>query len=94
MFPTTPTKLRALAVLSAMALLAPFSVMAQQTPTSIVAAAVRDAGHACKKPAQPVADPKASNADEEAWIIQCETGRYRVKFTGDRGAKVESLPGS
>ena len=80
-------------MLAAISLLAPISAMAQQTPTSIVAAAVRDAGHVCKKPKQPVADPKASSADEEAWIIQCETGRYRVKFMGDRGAKVEPLPG-
>lgn len=93
MSPTKPNNLRSLAVLSAVALLAPLSVMAQQTPTTIVAAAVRDAGHACKKPKQPVADPKASSADEEAWIIQCETGRYRVKFMGDRGPKVEPAPG-
>lgn len=85
--------LRSHAVIAFMAVLAPLSVMAQQTPTSVVAAAVRDAGHECKRPAKLVPDPKTSSADEEAWIIQCETGRYRVRFMGDRGAKVEPVPG-
>jgi len=84
---------RPLAGLACLALLWPAAAAAQETPTAVVAAAVRDAGHECKKPASVKPDPKASSADEKAWIIQCEKGRYRVKFTGDTGAKGEAITG-
>jgi invasion protein IalB len=84
---------RTLAALSFAALITPISAVAQQTPESVVAAAVRDAGYECKNPAKPVPDPTASTADEKAWLIQCDKGRYRVKFMGDRGATVEPAPG-
>jgi len=67
--------------------------MAQETPTAVVAAAVRDAGYECKKPAGITAEPKRSGADEKAWIVKCETASYRVRFMGDSGAKVEPLSG-
>ena len=90
---TISTTTRSLVLLAAMTLATPLPVMAQPTPESIVSDAVRDAGHSCEKPAKPVPDPQATTADEKAWLIQCESGRYRVKFMGDQGAKVEPVPG-
>ena len=82
---------RSFVLLSGLALACPPLAMAQETPQAVVAAAVRDAGHECKKPGTVKPDPKRSSADEKAWIIQCERGSYRVKFMGDRGAKVEPV---
>jgi len=84
---------RTLAGVACLALLSAPVAAAQETSKAVVAAAVRDAGHECMKPSSVMPDPKASSADERAWIIQCEKGRYRVKFTGDTGAKVEPVPG-
>jgi hypothetical protein len=85
--------LRPIALLSIPMFLAPLPAVSQQTPETIVAAAVRAAGHECAKPAKPVLDPKASKADEKVWLIQCGKQGYRVRFVGDQGAKVEPVPG-
>ena len=49
---------------------------------------VRMRGFACDNPREAVPDPEASRPDERAWILTCESGRYRVTFTGDTGAIV------
>ena len=64
---------------------------AQEAPTDIVAAAVRQAGYACSEPQDVTADPKDSAPDEKAWTIRCENGAYRVTFKGDEGAEVAPL---
>jgi len=56
-----------------------------------IAAAVRVHGYACEQPTGATRDGSQSSSDEEAWIITCESGRYRVKFTGDTGSLVEPL---
>lgn len=62
---------------------------AQESPTDVVAAAVREKGYECDDPRGLEADPNDTAPDEEAWIIHCENGAYRVKFVGDRGADVQ-----
>jgi hypothetical protein len=84
---------RSLAGLACLALVSAPVAAAQETSKAVVAAAVRDAGYECMKPSSVKRDPKATSADEKAWIIQCEKGGYRVKFTGDTGAKVEPVGG-
>jgi hypothetical protein len=56
-----------------------------------IAAAVRVHGYACEQPKSAARDAEQSSPDEVAWIITCESGRYRVKFTGDTGSRVEPL---
>jgi len=56
-----------------------------------IAAAVRMHGYACEQPKSATRDAEQSSPDEEAWIVTCESGRYRVKFTGDTGSRVEPL---
>ena len=56
-----------------------------------IAAAVRVHGYACEHPKSAARDAEQSSPGEEAWIITCENGRYRVKFMGDTGSRVEPL---
>ena len=72
-------------------LLMPAVASGQENPEAVVSAAVREAGHACAKPKNVKRDPQHSKPDEAAWTIQCEDGNYRVRFMGDRGAKVEPV---
>lgn len=67
------------------------AVQAQDDPAAIVSAAVRGSGHDCAEPARATPDPEASQPDEEAWIVHCESGAFRVTFKGDEGAEVEPL---
>lgn len=61
-------------------------------PVDIVAATVRQEGHSCDNPTDIEADPEYSSPDQKAWILTCESGRYRVKYKGgDAGAFVEPL---
>jgi hypothetical protein len=62
-----------------------------ETAVAILAAAVRDRGFPCDRPISAERDPSASRPDRAAWIIQCETARYRVVFEGDTGALVLPL---
>jgi hypothetical protein len=57
----------------------------------VIAAAVRVHGYVCEHPTSATRDAEQSSSDEEAWIITCESGRYRVKFTGDTGSRVEPV---
>jgi hypothetical protein len=63
----------------------------QMSAKDVVAAAVRDRGHSCASPESAKKDPEHSSPDEQAWIIRCESGSYRVKFMGDTGAEVEPI---
>lgn len=61
-----------------------------ESPTAIVAAAVRTEGHKCSSPkVEP--DPGLSSPDEEAWLIRCSEGSYRVKYMGDTQPLVEAV---
>lgn len=63
----------------------------QESSTEVVAAAVRQQGYACDNPENAEPDANDTSPDEKAWILRCENGTYRVKFTGDTGAKVEPV---
>jgi hypothetical protein len=58
---------------------------------AVIADAVRVHGYVCEQPKDASRDAEHSTPAEEAWIITCETGRYRVKFMGDTGSRVEPL---
>jgi hypothetical protein len=79
---------RSLAWLSVMALLCPDIAIAQEDATTVVATAVRQAGHRCNKPENVKADAKHSTAARKAWTIHCESGIYRVRFVAGHGAVV------
>jgi hypothetical protein len=66
---------------------------AAETTLDIVATNVRARGYACERPSSVEPDPSHSIPDERAWILTCDTGRYRVIFRGDTGARVEELGG-
>ena len=57
-----------------------------------LAEAVRDKGLPCREAESAKPDPRATSADETAWILACSDGRYRVKFMGDASVEVERLP--
>jgi hypothetical protein len=65
--------------------------LAEEAPEDVLAATVRQHGHACDKPSGAKPDPQDTSPDEKAWILHCEDGDFRVKFTGDTGATVEPL---
>lgn len=87
----TTMKTRSLAWLPLLALLGPAVAAAQESPKTVVAAAVRQAGYLCNQPKSVKADSKRSTPDQRAWIIRCEKGSYRVKFKSDTGAAVEPI---
>ena len=68
-----------------------FAASAQEDPTNIVADQIRAQGYKCDSPQSAKRDPQASKPDEEVWILQCESGSYRVRLIPDMAAKVEPL---
>lgn len=64
---------------------------AQEDPTEVLSAAVRQQGYDCDRPERAEPDPQDSLPDEKAWILYCEEGAFRVKFMGDAGANVEPV---
>lgn len=63
----------------------------EATALAETTAYVRMQGFACRHPKEATADPETSRPDERSWILTCESGRYRVTFTGDTGAIVQPL---
>jgi hypothetical protein len=68
-----------------------FAVLAQEDPTNIVADQIRAQGYKCDTPQSAKRDAQASKPDEEVWILQCESGSYRVRLIPDMAATVEPL---
>lgn len=68
-------------------------VLAQETTIEMVATGLRARGYTCDRPSALAPDPAQSAPDERAWLLTCETGRYRVIFKGDAGPEVERLGG-
>ena len=68
-----------------------FAVSAQEDPTNIVADQIRAQGYKCDTPQSAKRDAQASKPDEEVWILQCESGSYRVRLIPDMAATVEPL---
>jgi hypothetical protein len=64
---------------------------AQEDPTNIVADQIRAQGYKCDSPQSAKRDAQASKPDEVVWILQCESGSYRVRLIPDMAAKVEKI---
>ena len=91
----TPAMLRdvslLLSALAALTGVGVFTASAQEDPTNIVADQIRAQGFKCDAPQGVKRDGQASKPDEAVWILQCESGSYRVRLTPDMAAKVEPL---
>ena len=68
-----------------------FSALAQEDPTNIVADQIRAQGYKCDSPQSAKRDAQASKPDEAVWILQCESGSYRVRLVPDMAATVEKI---
>src|SRR5262245_62996643 len=68
-----------------------FALSAQEDPTNIVADQIRAQGYKCDSPQSAKRDAQASKPDEAVWILQCESGSYRVRLVPDMAATVEQL---
>jgi hypothetical protein len=64
---------------------------AQEDPTNIIADQIRAQGYKCDSPQSAQRDRQASRPDEAVWILQCESGGYRVRLVPDLAAKVEQI---
>ena len=80
-----------LAALAALTGVGVFTASAQEDPTNIVADQIRAQGFKCDSPQSAKRDGQASKPDEPVWILQCESGSYRVRLIPDMAAKVEPL---
>ena len=78
-------------LLAAAAALAGASASPQNDPTNIVADQIRAQGYKCDSPQSAKRDAQASKPDEAVWILQCESGSYRVRLIPDMAATVERL---
>jgi hypothetical protein len=80
-----------LAALAALTGAGVFTASAQEDPTNIVADQIRAQGYKCDSPQSAKQDAQASRPDEAVWILQCESGSYRVRLIPDMAAKVERI---
>jgi hypothetical protein len=64
---------------------------AEETPTDVLAAQIRNQGVVCDKPRSATRDAKRSKPDHEVWVLQCENATYRISRYPDMAAKVEQL---
>jgi hypothetical protein len=78
-------------LLAAAASMAGASASAQEDPTNIVADQIRAQGYKCESPQSAKRDSQASRPDEAVWILQCESGSYRVRLIPDMAATVEKI---
>ena len=78
-------------LLAAVTATAGASASAQEDPTNIVADQIRAQGYKCDSPQSAKRDPQASKPDEAVWILQCESGSYRVRLVPDMAATVEKI---
>jgi len=68
-----------------------YPASAQEEPTNIIADQIRAQGYRCDSPQSAQRDLQASRPDEAVWILQCESGSYRVRLVPDLAAKVEQI---
>lgn len=71
-----------------LALAAP--ALAQEAPTEILAATVRQHGYVCTEPQGATRDG-AAVADQTVWILRCKNASYRVRLSPNRNAVVERI---
>jgi hypothetical protein len=80
-----------LAAVTAMTGAGTFALSAQEDPTNIVADQIRAQGYKCDSPQSAKRDEQASKPDEAVWILQCESGSYRVRLVPDMAATIEKI---
>ena len=80
-----------LAVMAASAGAGTFTASAQEDATNIVADRIRAQGYKCDSPQSAKQDAQASKPDETVWVLECESGSYRVRLVPDMAAKVEKI---
>jgi hypothetical protein len=78
-------------IAAVMAMAGGLTAHAQEDPTNIVADQIRAQGYKCDSPQSATRDAQASKPDGAVWILQCESGSYRVRLVPDMAAKVELL---
>jgi len=80
-----------LVVMSASAGAGTFTTSAQEDATNIVADQIRAQGYKCDSPQSAKQDAQAAKPDEAVWVLECESGSYRVRLIPDMAAKVEKI---
>lgn len=83
--------MRALALLAVLALPLATPAAAQDDPSGIIAARLRDQGYLCTSPKAPARDAALSTPDLPVWLIDCGNARYRVWLRADMSARVEVM---
>jgi hypothetical protein len=68
------------------------TLVAAETPQSMLAAQIRMQGFTCDRPLGAVRDTKRSRPDRAVWVLKCSTATYRITRAPDMAAKVEPLP--
>ena len=64
---------------------------AQATVAEIVAAHIRSQGYPCDSAQAAKRDSRASQPDEQVWLLTCSNARYRVRLVPDMAAAVEQI---
>jgi hypothetical protein len=67
------------------------TLVAAETPQSMLAAQIRLQGFTCDKPLGASRDAKRSRPDRAVWILKCSNATYRITRAPDMAAKVEPL---
>ena len=67
------------------------TLVAAETPQSMLAAQIRLQGFTCDKPLGAVRDTKRSRPDRAVWVLKCSNAKYRITRAPDMAAKVEPL---
>lgn len=58
---------------------------------NLLAAQVREQGHACENPQNAEQDEELSKPDEKVWVLECGNATYRVKLIPDMTAEIEEI---
>ena len=67
------------------------TMVASETPQSMLAAEIRMQGFTCDKPLGALRDTKRSRPDRAVWVLKCSNATYRITRAPDMAAKVEPL---
>jgi hypothetical protein len=67
------------------------TMVASETPQSMLAAQIRMQGFTCDKPLGALRDTKRSRPDRAVWVLKCSNATYRITRAPDMAAKVEPL---
>lgn len=88
--PKYAPRLAAIAILAAIPLVGS-PAPAQEKTEDIIATQLRDQGYACENPRDAQRDATDSRPDEQAWTIQCDGQKYRIRFVPDMAAQIEKI---